>query len=187
MNEIKRDDNSILIDYPDDFIRKMRLTGLISIRGGGHFIDLNTKENNVIDYILQQYIYCKEFRTEKEFFSYIGQIDNNLISKLSIYNVSAKVKKTELKKWVDYYDWILIKEELLNLFNKKASKDEILKVIEQPLRLEFLISLAILKKLKNVTVKRILFQMIKGFLQVLLLVAILILSVLRIMIRFWWK
>ncbi|OEG69562.1 hypothetical protein ATZ36_08825 [Candidatus Endomicrobiellum trichonymphae] len=36
------------------------------------------------------------------------------------------------------------------MFNNKASKDEILMVIEQPLRLEFLISLAILK---NVTVK----------------------------------
>ncbi|GHT06284.1 hypothetical protein AGMMS5026_01700 [Endomicrobiia bacterium] len=39
------------------------------------------------------------------------------------------------------------------MFNKKASKDEILKIVEQLLRLEFLISLAILKKLKNVTVK----------------------------------
>jgi hypothetical protein len=54
--------------------------GLISTRGGGHFTNLNTKENNVIDYILQQYIYCKEF------FLYIGQISNDLISKLSIYS-----------------------------------------------------------------------------------------------------
>jgi hypothetical protein len=41
------------IDYHDDFIRKLRLTDLIFIQGGGHFVDLNTKENNVIDYILQ--------------------------------------------------------------------------------------------------------------------------------------
>jgi hypothetical protein len=54
LNEIERDDNSILIGYPDDFIRKMSLTGFISIRGSSHFIDLNTKEKNVIDYILQQ-------------------------------------------------------------------------------------------------------------------------------------
>jgi hypothetical protein len=39
LNETERDDNSILIDCPYDFIRKMRLTGLISIRGGGHFIE----------------------------------------------------------------------------------------------------------------------------------------------------
>lgn len=34
LNETKRDDNSILGDYPDDFIRKIRLTGLFSLRGG---------------------------------------------------------------------------------------------------------------------------------------------------------
>ena len=32
--DIVRDDKSILVDYPDEFIRKMRLTGLISLRGG---------------------------------------------------------------------------------------------------------------------------------------------------------
>jgi hypothetical protein len=45
------------------------------------------------------------------------------------------------------------------LFNKEPSKDEILKVIEQSLRLEFLISLAVLENLKNAAAKRILFQM----------------------------
>ncbi len=42
---------------------------------------------------------------------------------------------------------------MLNLAQNKSSKDEILKVIERPLRLEFLTSLAILKKLPKVTVK----------------------------------
>jgi hypothetical protein len=71
-NETERDVNSILIDYPDGFTRKMKLTGLISIRCGCYFIDLNTKEDNVkvIDCILQQYIYCKEFRIEEDFFIY---------------------------------------------------------------------------------------------------------------------
>jgi hypothetical protein len=39
------------------------------------------------------------------------------------------------------------------LFNKKASKDRILRIIKQPLKIEFLVSGAILKKLKNVKVK----------------------------------
>jgi hypothetical protein len=38
------------------------------------------------------------------------------------------------------------------LANRKKSTDEILRIIEQPLRLEFLTSLAILKKLKDVIV-----------------------------------
>jgi len=42
---------------------------------------------------------------------------------------------------------------MLNLAQKKSSEDDILRVIEQPLRLEFLTSLAILKKLPNVVVK----------------------------------
>ncbi len=36
-----------------EYIRKMRITGLISLRGNGRFIDINTNENNKIDYILQ--------------------------------------------------------------------------------------------------------------------------------------
>ncbi|GAA6850219.1 hypothetical protein CHC119_07120 [Helicobacter pylori] len=30
----------------DEYIRKMRITGLISLRGNGRFIDINTNENN---------------------------------------------------------------------------------------------------------------------------------------------
>jgi len=153
LNETKRDDNSILGDYPDDFIRKMRLTGLISLRGGGRFIDINKKESAAVDYILKNYISYKEFETEKEFFEYIGQVDHDLISTLTVFKAPAKTTKAELEKWVNYYAWDLIKTELLNLAQKKSSSDDILKVIEQPLRLEFLTSLAILKKLPNVIVK----------------------------------
>lgn len=153
LNETKRDNNSILGDYPDDFIRKMRLTGLFSLRGGGRFIDINTKESATVDYILKNYISYKEFETEKEFFKYIGQVDHDLISKLSVFKAPAKTTKAELEKWVNYYAWESIKNELLNLAQKKSSSDDILKVLEQPLRLEFLTSLAILKKLPNVIVK----------------------------------
>lgn len=153
LNETKRDDNSILGDYPDDFIRKMRLTGLLSLRGGGRFIDINTKESATVDYILKKYISYKKFDTEKEFFEYIGQVDHDLISTLTVFKAPAKTTKAELEKWVNHYAWESIKNELLNLAQKKSSSDDILKVIEQPLRLEFLTSLAILKKLPNVIVK----------------------------------
>jgi len=153
LNETKRDDNSILGDYPDDFIRKMRLTGLLSLRGGGRFIDINTKETATVDYILKNYISYKEFETEKEFFGYIGQVDHALIATLSVFKAPAKTTKAELEKWVNHYAWESIKNELLNLAQKKSSSDDILKIIEQPLRLEFLTSLAILKKLPNVIVK----------------------------------
>ena len=153
LDETKRDNNSIIGDYPDDFIRKMRLTGLISLRGGGRFIDLNTKELAAIDYIMKNYSFYPDFTTEKDFFDYISKVDNNLITTLSAYKALAVITNKELEKWVKYYEWEIIKTEMLNLAQKNPSKDEILKVIEQPLRLEFLTSLAILKKLPNVSVK----------------------------------
>jgi len=153
LNETKRDDKSILGDYPDDFIRKMRLTSLISLRGGGRFIDINKKEIVAVNYILEKYTSYPEFKTEKEFFDYIGEVDVKLIATLSVFKTPARTTKTELGKWVDYYAWESIKNELLNLAQKKSSTDNILKIIEQPLRLEFLTSLAILKKLPDVIVK----------------------------------
>src|SRR3989338_8725486 len=51
--DIVRDDQSIMVDYPDEFIRKIRLTGLISLRGGGRFIDVNKNEQAKIDYVLK--------------------------------------------------------------------------------------------------------------------------------------
>ena len=153
LNETKRDDNSILGDYPDDFIRKMRLTGLFSLRGGGRFIDINMKESATVGYILKNYVSYKEFETEKDFFDYIGKVDHDLIANLSVFKAPVKTTKAELEKWVNHYAWESIKSELLNLAQKKSSSDDILKIIEQPLRLEFLTSLAILKKLPNVIVK----------------------------------
>ena len=153
LNETKRDDNSILGDYPDDFIRKMRLTGLFSLRGGGRFIDINTKEVAAVNYILENYTSYPTFVTEKDFFDYIGKVDPKLISALSVYETPIRTTKAELEKWVNYYEWESIKTEMLNLAQKKSSEDDILRVIEQPLRLEFLTSLAILKKLPNVVVK----------------------------------
>lgn len=153
LNETKRDDNSILGDYPDDFIRKMRLTSLISLRGGGRFIDINTKEIATVNYILEKYTSYPELKIEKEFFDYIGKVDTKLIATLSVFKAPARTTKAELEKWVNHYAWESIKNELLNLSQKKSSSDDILKIIEQPLRLEFLTSLAILKKLPNVIVK----------------------------------
>ena len=153
LDDVKRDETSILVDYPDDFIRKMRLTGLISLRGGGRFVDINTKENEAVKFILKNYTAYKEYKTEKSFFKYIGSVDHKLISTLTIFKAPVRTTNKELDKWVKYYKWETIKQEMLNLANNKSSKDDILKVIERPLRLEFLTTLAVLNKLPNVTVK----------------------------------
>lgn len=153
IDEGKRDPQSLLIDYPDEFIRKMRLTGLISIRGGGRYIDINTKENLAVDYILTNYKIHPALNSEIDFFTYMGIIDDELIEQLTVFRSVQKASNADLLKWVEHFQWEQIKLELMNLSLKNPSKDIILKLIEQPLRLEFLTSLAILKKLPKVTVK----------------------------------
>jgi len=142
---------SIMVDYPDEFIRKMRLTGLISLRGGGRFIDINKNEQKKVDYILKTYSRYKKYRTEKEYFAYMAEMDENLIlyeSKL----ISADEKDKFLIKWIGIYSWGKIKEEMVNLSQKRLSKDDILKYLSSPIRLEFLVALAVKSKFPNVKV-----------------------------------
>ena len=49
----------------------MRLTGLISLRGGGRFIDINKKEQDKVDYVLENYSDYKKYDTEENYFEYI--------------------------------------------------------------------------------------------------------------------
>ena len=150
-NDIVRNDNSIMVDYPDEFIRKMRLTGLISLRGGGRFIDINKNEQKKIDYVLENYSDYKKYDTEEKYFEYISTVDKNLIS-FESKTVSNSEQDKLLAKWVDVYHWDAIKVELMNLSNRRFSKDEILKYLSNPIRLEFLTALAVKSKFPDVKV-----------------------------------
>jgi hypothetical protein len=119
IDDTKRDDTSILVDYPDDFIRKMRLTGLITLRGAGRFIDTNTKEIETVNYILKTYSIEKQFETEREFYNYISVVDLDLVSKLTVFIAPVRTSNKELEKWVEYYKWEKIKIEMLNLSQNK--------------------------------------------------------------------
>ena len=142
---------SIMVDYPDEFIRKMRLTGLISLRGGGRFIDINKNEQKKVDYALANYSTYKKYATEEEYFEYMATIDNNLISEVA-KPVSITERDKFLAKWISVYSWDQIKDELLTLAKKKLTKDDVLKYLSNPIRLEFLTALAIKSKFSNVRV-----------------------------------
>lgn len=146
-------DKTIMVEYPDDFIRKMRLTGLISIKGYGRFIDINKKENKKIDYILKNYSKYKEYKTERDYFKYMSSVDKNLISIDKEYKIDVDEQNRLLIKWKSHYSWQIIKSEMLRLTtSKQASSDDVLRFIPGPLRLEFLTSLAVLSKHPNVKV-----------------------------------
>ena len=149
--DIERDDKSIMVDYPDEFIRKMRLTGLISLRGAGRFIDINKNEIKKVNYVLEHYSTYPTFETEKAYFDYMAETDENLIS-LETKSLSVDENDKLLLKWIDLYSWETIKTELKGLAKKSNSKDDLLKLLSHPTRLEFLISLAIKSRHKKLKI-----------------------------------
>ena len=142
---------SIMVDYPDEFIRKMRLTGLISLRGGGRFIDINRNEQKKVNYALKNYSKYKKYKTEKEYFEYMARIDESLILSAA-KPISASEREKLLVKWVNAYPWSSIKTEMFNLARKRLTKDNILKYLSSPIRLEFLVALAVKSKFPKVRV-----------------------------------
>ncbi len=142
---------SFMIDLPDEFIRKMRLTGLISLRGGGRFIDINRNEQKKVDYALENYSKYNKYETEKQYFEYMAEIDGNLILSES-KPISVDERDKFLAKWINIYSWDQIKAELVNLARKQLTKDEILKYLSSPVRLEFLVALAIKSKFPDIKV-----------------------------------
>ena len=142
---------SVMVDYPDEFIRKMRLTGLISLRGGGRFIDINKNEQEKVDYVLENYSDYKKYKIEKSYFKYISTIDKNLISFTS-KSISVSEQDKFLAKWINVFSWEIIKLEMLNLTKKHLTNDNILKYLSNPVRLEFLTALAVKSKFPNIKV-----------------------------------
>ncbi len=145
-------DNTIMSEYPDEFIRKMRLTGLITLRGGGRFIDLNKNEIRRIDYIINNYSNYNIFNDEKKYFDYMAKTEVSL-HKITSSTNSAIENDKKLQKWTEHYPFKIIKKELSNLTHKQASKDPILKYLSHPVRLEFLIAIAIKSKFPSIHVK----------------------------------
>ena len=142
---------SIVDEYPDEFIRKMRMTGLFSLRGAGRFIDINKNENEKVGYILSHYSHYRHFDDEREYFDYMAELDTNLIQ-ISSHTLSTTASEKLLDNWLRVYNWAIIKKELTNLAAKKSSTDNVLKLLAAPTRLEFLTALAIRCKMPDVRV-----------------------------------
>lgn len=149
--DIVRNEKSIMVDYPDEFIRKMRLTGLISLRGGGRFIDINRNEQDKVDYVLDAYSSFRKFDSEEKYFEYIATLDDELVSFMP-KPVPAEEKSRFLEKWVSFYSWEQVKSELTKLARKHVTEEALLKYLPFPVRLEFLIALAVKSKFPEVRV-----------------------------------
>jgi len=141
--------SSLTSDYVDEFIRKMRLTGIFSLRGAGRFLDINQKEINKVRYILATYSDYSEYTDEREYFKYVSTIDDNLVS---VVPTTSEEQNVYLEKWVNTFSWDEIRNEMMTLAQKQMSKNDILKYIAAPVRLEFLTSIAIKSKFPDIRV-----------------------------------
>lgn len=138
----------------DEYIRKMRSTGIISLRGNGRFIDMNSLEQQKIEYIISNYPVHKIITSQDEYMDYMGQIDQKILSlsKFESDKIDERLKVRTLRKYACKYSKEKVFKELLNLCRKKPSSDPVLKFIEGPTRLEFLTSLALVQHFKGLVV-----------------------------------
>lgn len=138
----------------DEFIRKMRITGLISIRGNGRFVDFNSFESERIDYVIRNYTVFDSFSTKKDYFNYMGSIDPHIlgIQHQEPTGMDA-VKAKAIKDWADNHDKDFIFEQLNITCSKAESHDPTLRIIDKPTRFEFLVSIALKQHFKDLIIK----------------------------------
>lgn len=138
----------------DEYIRKMRITGVISLRGNGNYIDVNTLESKKIDYILNNYPDIQDFTflSIEEYINYMGTLDPNLVNIESCHEDLTSLKQNALESMANEYSYDKLYEELEICGNKQASHDNILRLIDKPTRYELLISILLCKKFGKYTV-----------------------------------
>ncbi len=139
----------------DEFIRKMRITGIVSLRGNGRFIDFNSFELTKIEYVLENYVNYTNFTDKKSFFEYIGAIDNNVVSLTQAVDetVVADARLATLNQWATEYSKDDIINELYLLSRNGESRNAILRIIDKPTRLEFLTSIALKQNFEDLDVR----------------------------------
>lgn len=146
--------SQVLKESVDDLIRKLRITGIFSLRGMGRFIDLNKMETSTINYIVKKYTKYKTYKSKYSYYKYMGSLDPIIISsRVKKVDNLDEIRLTALKKFSVNYTKTQVFKEIKNLQFNIASKDEYLKLIDAPTRLEFLTSLAIMQKFPDYDVR----------------------------------
>lgn len=147
--------NQICGEAVDEYIRKMRSTGIISLRGNGRFLDFNQLEITKIDYIIQHYSNQPTFTETKSYYQYMGEIDDKILSIQTHTNIDiSDIRKKTLYDYAEKYSQQQIFDELAKLCSRKKieSKDPVFKFIPAPTRLEFLTSIALVQQFPTLDV-----------------------------------
>ena len=137
----------------DEFIRKMRITGIFSLRGNGRFLDFNNYEEETINYVLSNYSSFNSFENKDEYFNYISDIDSKIIETIKSSTMDRlETKEQALIKWSKIFTKEDVEKELTLLMKNSKSNNEVLRVIDAPTRLEFLTSISIKQNFENIRV-----------------------------------
>lgn len=137
----------------DEYIRKMRMSGLLSLRGNGRFLDINRFEKNTVQYVIRHYSSYPKFTTENEYIDYMGTIDSNILQIETIQQADfSDIRKRKLYEYASEKTKEFVKNELSIVSERKESHDSVLKFISAPTRLEFLTSVALVQHFKGLDV-----------------------------------
>ena len=139
----------------DEVIRKLRMTRLISFRGAGRFIDFNNLEIDKINHIIDSYTRnISEFESDEAYFDYMGSIDKLLVFEDDKIDseIALTAKEKAITEFASNHDWEYLKFQISIISNGTDTKDALLRFIDVPVRLEFLCSVIIKKKLPKVVV-----------------------------------
>lgn len=137
----------------DEYIRKMRMSGILSLRGNGRFLDINSFEKESAAYVMEHYMDYPKYEYENEYIDYMGTIDGNILQIEIKRSIDfSDIRKQTLYKYASEMSKEYIFKELLTVCNKKESKDQILRYINAPTRLEFLTSIALVQNFDNLDV-----------------------------------
>ena len=137
----------------DEYIRKMRMTGLLSLRGNGRFLDINSFEKDSANYIIENYSTYPKFETENDYIEYMGTIDSEIVQlETKAKTDFSDVRKKTLYRYAEEMPKEYVIKELLTVCHRRESTDKILKYINAPTRLEFLVSIALVQNFKDLDV-----------------------------------
>jgi hypothetical protein len=137
----------------DEYIRKMRMSGLLSMRGNGRFLDINSFELESAVYVMENYMEYPKFDEEDAYIDYMGTIDSKILQIEVKQAIDfSDVRKKTLYKYAAEMSKESIQKELLLVCEKKESKHNILRFINAPTRLEFLTSIALVQNFEGLDV-----------------------------------
>lgn len=137
----------------DEYIRKMRMSGLLSLRGNGRFLDINSFEKELAEYVMNNYMTYSKYDSEEEYIDYMGKIDSTILQIEETVKVDfSDIRKITLYKYAEEMSKEDVIDELIAVCEKKESNDAILKYINGPTRLEFLTSIALVQNFKGLDV-----------------------------------